>query len=353
MVTRSLVDVALACYPRWWKERYGDEMRAVIDDLKDEGRSEHAIAAGLLRDAMRSRLQARGMPRTYGLLANRTRTSVAVGTLPWLAIMPFVLSITGNYLLHPFRNDVIVGYPFQLSPFPTKVFAHNETFHPAMSIATWVGGFSVMAVQALFIVTLIILGVGLSALRYGIKREKGRNRRWMYLLTWAPFVTVFGLVGLGIGRTFVSANEVSSSKGVGSHQVITWVGGHPAIAALMGDLEWTLAIGGWLLAMGGLAVVANRANVPPDTLRFGRTVSVLTSISMSLTFLAFIVWSVAIDIQVRQGSAAGSLVATYPRHDMWLPMAFALGLASAASIWGASTARRSWRTIRLQRLWET
>jgi hypothetical protein len=291
------------------------------------------------------------MPRTYGLLANRTRTSVAAGTLPWLAIMPFVLTITGTYVLHPFRHEVIVGYPFQLSPFPTKVFTSGQTMHPAMSAATWVGGFSVMVVQALFIVTLIILGVGLSALRYGIKREKGRNRRWMYLLTWAPFFTVFGIIALSIARTYVNANQVATSSN--GHTQITWVGGHPGVAALMGDLTWTLAIGGWLLAMGGLAVVANRVNVPPDTLRFGRTVSVLTSISMSLTFLAFIVWSVAIDIQVRQGSTVGSLVATYPRHDLWLPMALALGLASAASIWGATTARRSWRTIRLQRLWET
>jgi len=260
-----------------------------------------------------------------------------------------VLAITGTYVLHPFTNDVIVGYPFQLSPFRTKVFTSGQTIHPAMSAATWVGGISVMVVQALFIVTLIILGIGLSVLRYGIKREKGRNRRWMYVLTWSPLITVFAVIALAIARVYVGANEVTAS----SDGHITSVGGHPAIAALMGDLTWALTIGGWLLAMGGLAVVANRANVPPETLRFGRTVSVLTSISMSLTFLAFIVWSVAIDVQNRHGSAGGTLVASYPRHDLWLPMALALGLASAASIWGATTARRSWRTIYLQRLWDT
>jgi hypothetical protein len=345
---RSLVGVALACYPQWWKERYGDEMRAVIDDLKDEGRSEHTIAVGLLRDAVRSRLQARGMPRTYGLLANRTKTSVAAGTLPWLAIVPFVLTIMGTYVLHPFRNEILVGYPFQLSPFRTKVFAHGQTIHPAMSAATWVGGISVIVVQALFLVTLIILGIGLSSLRYGMVREKGRNRRWMYLLTWTPMFTVLSLVALEIGRTFVNANRVGTS----TNGHILWVGGHPAIAALMGDLMWALAIGGWLVAMGGLAVVANRVTVPPDTLRFGRTVSVLTSISMSLTFVAFLVWTVAIDIQSRQGSSVGTIVATYPRHDLWLPMTFALGLCSVASIWGATSARRAWRTIYLQRLWD-
>ncbi len=347
-----LVDLALGCYPKWWKERYGDEMRAVIDDLKDEGRSERTIAFGLLRDAIRSRLQARGMPRTYGLLANRTRTSVAAGTLPWLAIVPFVLTITGTYSVHPFKNDVIVGYPFQLSPFPTKVFAHGQTFHPAMSAATWVSGVSVMVVQALFLLTLMILAVGLSALRYGIQREKSRNRRWMYLLTWTPLFTALSLLALDIGRTYVGANQVSASSGLGNGRV-SWVGGHPAVAALMGDLMWTIAIGGWLLSMGGVAVVASRVNLPPDTLRFGRTVSLLTSISLSLTFIAFIVWGVAVDVQIRQSHAVGTLVASYPRHDLWLPMAFALGLCSATSIWGATTARRSWRTIRMQRLWDT
>ena len=345
---RTFVDFALRCYPKWWTERYGEEMRAVVDDLKDEGRSDKTIAFGLLRDAMRSRFQARGMPRTYGLLANRTRTSVAAGTLPWLAIMPFVLTITGTYVLHPFRNEVIVGYPFQLSPFRTKVFTSGQTLHPAMSAATWVGGISVMVVQALFIVTLIILGVGLSALRYGIMREKGRNRRSMYLLTWTPLITVLGLIALEIARAFVDANSVTAS----SNGQVVWSGGHPAVAPLVGGLIWTVAIGGWLLSMGGLAVVANRVNVPPDTLRFGRTVSVITSISMSLTFLAFIVWGIAVDVQSRQSHVVGTMVATYPRHALWLPMALALGLFSVASIYAATSARRSWQTIYSQRLWD-
>jgi hypothetical protein len=348
-VGHSFVELALRCYPRWWKERYDEEMRAVVDDLKLEGRSENTIAFGLLRDAMRSRLQSRGMPRTYGVLANRTRTSVAASTLPWMAIVPFVLTITGTYVLHPLSGDVIVGYPFQLSPFPTKVLAWSGghyQYHPALSTATWVGGISVMVVQALFLVTLLILAVGLSALRYGIKREKARNRRWMYRLTWTPLITFLGILGLEVARAFVNG----ASTSLNGH--VTWVGGNPAAAAMMGDLIWVISIGGWLLSMVGLAVVANRVNVPPDTLRFGRTVSVLTSISMSLTFIAFIVWGVAIDIQGHQSPAVGTVVATYPRHDLWQPMALALGLACAASIWGATTARRSWRTIRSQRLWE-
>lgn len=69
-----------------------------------------------------------------------------------------------------------------------------------------------------------------------------------------------------------------------------FVGGHSAEAALVGNFMWVVAIAGWLLTMGSLAVVARRVNPPPETLRFGRTVSVLTSLSLSLTFVAYLVW---------------------------------------------------------------
>src|SRR5277367_722176 len=105
-MSRSLVELALRCYPKWWTERYGDEMRAVIDDLEHEGRSERLIAMGLVRDALRSRLQARGMPRTYGLLATRTGESVATGTLPWLAIVPFLSFVTGAAVVHSSSGPV-------------------------------------------------------------------------------------------------------------------------------------------------------------------------------------------------------------------------------------------------------
>ena len=124
------------------------------------------------------------------------------------------------------------------------------------------------------------------------------------------------------------------------------------MAALMGNLIWTVGIAGWLLSIAGLAIVANRVNLPPETLRFGRTVSVLTSISLKLTFLAFVAWVIALDVQSGQAHVAGAIVATYSRHDFWLPMMLALGLASVASIYAATSARRSWRTIYSQRLWD-
>jgi hypothetical protein len=351
-VASSLVELALRCYPQWWNERYGDEMRAVIDDLKIEGRSETRIAIGLLRDAIRSRLQARGMPRTYGLLASRTRTSVATGTLPWMAIVPFVLFIVGRFTLHSSSGAVETGYPFQLTGFRTRVVSEPSVHwvHPSISTSTWVAGISTMVMDGLYLITFLVLAVGLSALRNGIVREKGTNRRSMYLLTWVPVATVVLIIVLDVAQSLLN-------DGSHPHQLINgqtvFLGGHTAVAALMGNFMWMVGIVGWLLSLFGLAIVAKRVNLPPETLRLGRTVSVLTSLSLIVTFVAFVVWGAAVDVQNNQTHVAGAIVATYPRFDLWIPMTVALGIASVVSIYGATTARRSWRTIYLQRLWDT
>jgi hypothetical protein len=348
-VAISPVELALRCYPAWWTERYGEEMRTVIDDLNDEGRSETRIAFGLIRDAMRSRFRARGMPQNFGLLAMRTRTSVAAGTLPWLAIAPFVTFVTGALTLRSSSGAVEMGYPFQLTLFRTRVVSETglHWVRPSIATGTWIIGASTMVMDALFSLTLLVLIVGLGVFRYGIVRESARNRRSMYLITWVPVATVAVLVALRIGQGFLT--DGSSPNGPNGQ----FIGGHSAWAALTGNVMWVVAVAGWLATIAGLGVAAHRVNLPPETLRFGRTVSILTSVSLASTFVAFVVWGVGIELQNRQSHVAGAIVATYPRHGLWVAMMIGLAVASVASIWGAITARQSWRIIYSQRLWDT
>jgi hypothetical protein len=203
-----------------------------------------------------------------------------------------------------------------------------------------------MFMDALFSLTLLVLIVGLGVLRYGIVREKGQNRRSLYVLTWVPVVVVVVLVAMRVAQGFLS-----DGSRLGPND--QFIDGHTALAALMGNFMWVVAIGGWLLTIVGVAVVARRANLPPETLRFGRTVSVMTSVSLTLTFIAYLVWGVALAIQNRESHVAGAIVATYSLQDVWLPMAFALGVSCVTSIWGATVARRSWRIIYSQRLWDS
>ena len=287
------------------------------------------------------------MPHNFGLLAARTRTSVATGTLPWLAIVPFLSYVIGRFTLTSSSGAVESGYPFQLTLLRTRVVSEPGVHwvHPTISTSTWIVGGATMFMDALFSLTLLVLIVGLGVLRYGIVREKGQNRRSLYVLTWVPVVVVVVLVAMRVAQGFLS-----DGSRLGPND--QFIDGHTALAALMGNFMWVVAIGGWLLTIVGVAVVARRANLPPETLRFGRTVSVMTSVSLTLTFIAYLVWGVAVAIQNRESHVAGSIVATYSLHDVWLPMAFALGLSCVTSIWGATVARRSWRIIYSQRLWD-
>ena len=347
-MAHSSVDFALRCYPKWWTERYGEEMRAVIDDLRAEGRSDHVIAAGLLRDALRSHVRARGIPHTYGLLATRTQMSVATSTLPWLLVVPFVTKVVGAIVVRSNAGIVQVGFPFQLSLFRTRLVSEPGVHwvHPSISTGTWVIGGATMFMSALYLVTLLILLVGLSTLRNGIVREKERNRRSMYLLTWAPIATGLLVVAMRIAQGFLS--DGSRPDGPNSQ----FIGGHSAWAALVGNLTWVVSTAGWLFTIGGLLVVAHRVKLPPETVRFGRTVSVITSVSLTLTFLAYLVWGIGIELQNHASHVPGAIFATYPRPDVVLPIACALAAACVASIWGSSVARRSWRIIYSQRLWD-
>jgi hypothetical protein len=350
MARTSIVDVALRCYPTWWRERYGDEMRATIESLQLEGRSSLSISLGLFRDAFRSHLQARAMPRTYGLLAMRTKSSIATATIPWMAVIPLVLSVTGPTNFSARGGDVIAGYPFVLSPFPTKLFSSPHHLRAAISTSDWVIGLASMAIQAAFLLALVSLAIGLAALRYGIKREKGSNRRSTYLLTWLPVMTGLTFVGLAIAQD----NLRNGATYWGSaHGNVYIGGGHPSVAAVLGNLEWTVAIGGWLLSMVALAIVSKKVTLPPDTLRFGRTVSMISSISLGVTFVAVVIWGVAIDLRTPAVAQANTVVATYPEHGLWVALVLVLGVATLLSISGALSARQSWRTISVQRLWDT
>jgi hypothetical protein len=57
------------------------------------------------------------------------------------------------------------------------------------------------------------------------------------------------------------------NDGPDPHQLITgqtvFLGGHTAVAALMGNFMWMVAIAGWLFSLFGLAIVATVSTFRP------------------------------------------------------------------------------------------
>ncbi len=186
---RSLVDVALGCYPRWWTERYGDEMRAVIDDLKakvdrNEGSPRARYATRCVRDC-----ELEGCRAPTGCSRIERRTSVAAGTVPWLAIVPFVL--THHWALRcsiRFRRELIGRLPFRPHAVSNQVARGGAHGAPGDSAATWVVGISVDGRGSVCSTHVDHLGRSDSAhCVTGSSVRRAESPLDVSRLTWAPF----------------------------------------------------------------------------------------------------------------------------------------------------------------------
>ena len=63
-----------------------------------------------------------------------------------------------------------------------------------------------MVVDGLYVLTFFVLSVGLVTLRHGIVREKSRNRRPMYLLTWVPPATLLAMFVFEIAQDLLNGD---------------------------------------------------------------------------------------------------------------------------------------------------
>ena len=205
MRSHRLIGLALASYPRWWRERYRDEADVLAEDLLGQGKRGSKVAANLFRGALAAHLWAGGLPRQMPLWTKRTRSAVALATLPWLLGLPLVLAVTTT--------------------------RHVVTFNglPRVSTSRWavVAAGAYGAMQFVVLVGLIAGIVGWSVLTNGVResQDPSRRRRLAFYVPLVSFVTVLGLF---IARMTQLPNGGHSH---GSVYVVT--GGDPAVARVL------------------------------------------------------------------------------------------------------------------------
>lgn len=277
--------------------------------------------------------------------------SITAATIPWLIVAPFVSIVTGHVFLHSNTSGAHSGISYYFSLFGTGVLgtsAHGYR-HPPLSPATQVLGVSSQLLSWLTLITFLVLASGWSACRDGLKRSRTPEQRRLAWMWRAPFVIVLLVI---LMKTIQSNLSPHNFHGTKNGQSIAF-GGHPAAAALLGDATWALAIIGWILVIALAVRIAQKVDLPPVALRFGRTVSVVTAGLTLLSFFAFATWCMALVAQSHQLPDAGTVTASYPHDALWLPVALAFGIAVTVSVLGATNAKRSWRTISSQRLWSS
>ena len=340
MNTGPAIELALRCYPSWWRERYADEVRVVSDDLTAEGRSTVSVTLNLLRGAFQARSRAQGMPRNYGLWSVRTKASIAAATLPWLLVAPLMYFAAGNIIFHS-PGGIVTWSGSSFMPSHLQIIRHAVAVPapPLVPAGRLVLYFS-LAITVLFLVTFAVLISGWSGLTRAIRRSRTPHRGRLRLLAWAPVFAFFTDIALLITQNKMRPNSFTTYR---NHVVAH--GGHPSARFALDVVVPTVVIVGWLVSIACVGIAARKADIGPEDLRFGKSVAVVVASLFALLVAAYVTWGVCLIVQARQAANGSFTTIGYSRSGLWLPMMFVLVIAVALSVMSARAARSSWKVI--------
>ena len=342
-------DMAVRCYPKWWQDRYGSEVRAVSEDLMKEGRSEARVTLDLLRGALRARTGATGMPHDLELWRARTRSSVAVATLPWVLAFPLMLWAIGTEGWHVPHGHVLpssvmnfFGLGSLILGSPNAVVLHGGQVAavPPLTAGGTVAVLAGWSLAALVMVTPLVFLSGWTGLLGAIKRSSSPNRRQLRRLARAPGYVILALILLSILGAWATPH---SWRTINGHMVP--VGGNVGLSHDIDVAMRVLVVGGWLLSVICIGLAARWADIDTTDLRFGRSVSVTVSVLSLLTVAACGALAIGLIIQSREAAHRAFSTISYPHVGIWPVMLTAVLLTAALSWSAATAARRSWRVV--------
>jgi hypothetical protein len=314
-----MLDALLGVYPPWWRERYGDEVRAISSDLIAGGRAPWRVSVNLFAGAVRTRVGGAGTPMQVAHWAGRARASIAVATLPVLAVLPVIFSV-----LHGRQ-----GLPTaQTAPFDTYPVSG------AGLVADYAIG--VMALTALLALSVIAWGyVDLS----GAVRKRGDNDHRLRRLVRVPGLSILIAFVLWVASSFARPNEYLGVQGASKP-----LDGHPALAHGLVVASGALLGLGLTAALVMVVLVAKRATLSVPDLSSGKWVGVTTSVLLWMMATAAVTSAIALG---RQGSGPhpGYNVLITSWGSWWIAGVLILVLAAVVSTLGTASATRSMRVI--------
>lgn len=340
---RSPVDVALGCYPAWWRQRYGDEVRLVVADLMGQGRTARSLAADLARDALRTRMHARGMPHVPDLWAARTRHLLAVASLLPVLITPLMLAMMGSVNLHASEGKI---FPSEVSvPTPTSydIFVHGHLpFIPvtpplAAQVAAWAG----MAVGLLFLMCLGTVTTGWLRMRRAVRRPGTTSQRALRRLAAVPAATLLVAIFLFAGCSVVSPRGYESHGG----RPPIPLGGDPSAAHALTIALHAVMWAGWLASVAAVAVVSHRARLSVDDLGTGTPVAGALAGTLAGMVLALTVRYVSLRLASPVMVHGVTITATASLLPVWPLLLGGMVVTTAVAVGAAVGARRSYRVV--------
>lgn len=359
----------LRLYPRWWRARYGDEVRTVSSDAVAGGQSTLRVIIGLLFGAIRLRATGAGTPKQSELWARRTRACIVVTTVPVLVVLPL------------FFLTVKLGLQDKLPVTPSITLSGDG--HVAYDAV------GIMALAGLMVMGTVIGGyvtlVGATREHRGIEHRARRVALAIVACTLivivavtAGLVPIFALVTVGfiVWGSVIAARSLRrrgpagralrhlvpvpgllaglavvgwiSSSVVGPHRFLDRQGvdvplnGHPAVAHSL-VVGSAVALGlAWTATFVMLAVLGRATRPGLQDLRSGRGFGVAASALLWVMATAAMVSDIALGRQQSLHLPAYRVVTTSWGHG-WMGGGPALVLAATVSTLGAIATVRSWK----------
>jgi hypothetical protein len=340
MMSSRSVRWALRCYPSWWRERYGDEVSAVSCDLVSEGRSAYSVSFSLVRGAIASWTQGRGMPRKYELWSRRTRDSIAAATLPLMLLAPLVVYATAGQILRSSSGGFVLWEGFDF--FPSRIQAYRDAALVPGPPLTAPGRLILAAAFILLVsslIALLLLFCGWTRLISVIARDPSSTRRKAQLLAWVPVWSVLIDVALAAAIAIVQPSGYYSTAGGG----LVPTNGHLSALHALNAVFPIVSGVGWILSAIAIALAARMTKTDLRDLKSGRTVAVGSSFVLGLMAAASLVWGVSLAIQAHSAAHDSVTIVTYAHTRIWIPLSMAFVAAGVLSVFGTRSARTSFR----------
>jgi len=258
------------------------------------------------------------------LWAARTRTSIAIATLPWLVVLPFVLAATGSR-----GRDLLLSAATIADP------------------ASRVSTYSYESLQIVLFVSFCVVVSGYGTLTGAVRRSSHPRRRRLLLLSYVPLVSFFIDLGLFIARQ----TQVPHAFSLHTGRAPIPLDGNPVTAQALLVALWVVFVLSAVTSIFSLEVVTKHLDLPMPSLTTGKRIAAFTAFSITLMAALAMTGAVASGYKGLEIPALGN--ALYRGHlssgqylvvapEWWLAIV-PLTIAAVVSLAGWRSARRAWR----------
>lgn len=286
----------LRLYPAAWRDRYGDELAALLDDCP----SSPALVFDVLLGVLDARLHCAALTRkVFDMIARLRSTAIAV----FCAYIAFVVAGMGYQKMSEYEDFSAAGQAH-----PIIGLAHNAIV--------------VVAGVALLAVLAGGLPLAAAALRFAL----AHRRRDVLALFAVPVVALAALVGYG----FVALRF--ANQGIAQSGAATTTGKHLFLGLI------AVFVLGAVASSAAVSLAIARSQIGERLYRFALTPTVITALAMAVMFAADLAWGLGLRASEPALFAGNGGIVSTSTAASWLVQTVIMGAATVVALYAVARA---------------